>query len=107
MKTVAQIGIQRIGSPRHRRAGLVVDRISVPIVDVTTGKLRTDTLRAQRIARRVARATMRQSFDKVGAAIPLGALFRIGLIGVVTKEQQFPSRNSEPLVEREGKLIFA
>jgi hypothetical protein len=50
---------------------------------------------------------MRQPFDQIGTAVPFDALPGIGLIGIVTKEKQFPSGNGEPLVEREGKLVFA
>jgi hypothetical protein len=51
--------------------GFVVDRVSMPVVDVAAGKLRVDAFCAERIARRVAGAAMRQSLDEIGAAIPL------------------------------------
>ena len=79
----------------------------MPVIDIAAGKLRAVAFSTQRIAWRVAGAAMRQPFDQIGAAVPFGALAGIGLIGVVTKEKQFPSGNGEPLVEREGKLVFA
>src|SRR5438093_383683 len=107
MPAVAQISEQGISIPGHRRVSLIVERIGAPVVDIAAGKLRAVAFRTQRIAWRVAGATMRQPLDQIGTAVPLGALLRIGLIGVVTKEKQLPSGNGEPLVEREGKLVFA
>ena len=79
----------------------------MPVVDIAAGKLRAVALGTQHIAWRVAGAAMRQPFDQIGTAVPFGALFGIGLIGVVTKEKQFPPSNGGPLVERERKLVFA
>src|SRR5229473_8063913 len=87
--------------------GFVVDRISVPVVDVATGKLHVDAFCSQRIARRVAGAAMRQSLDEIGAAIPLRAPGTVWLIAVAAKKQQFPAGDNRPLVEREGKLVRA
>ena len=50
----------------------------MPVIDVAAGKLRGGAFGAERIARRMAGAAMRQPFDQIGAAIPFRALVLSG-----------------------------
>ena len=106
MEAVAQIGVKRVSVPWHRRRRLRVDRIGLPIVDIAAGKARGRPLRAERVARRVAGAAMRQALDQIGAAIPFGTLRRVRPVGAGAQEQQLPSGDDHAMVEREGQLVL-
>ena len=107
MPAITEIGEQGGRVPWHRRGRLRVDRISVPVVDIATGKGRARAFRAERIARGMASAAMRQPFDQIGAAIPFRALSGVRLVGAVAQKQQFPARDHHALIERKGKLVGA
>src|SRR4051812_11047646 len=80
MPAVAEIGEQRIGIPRHRRRRRAVDRISKPVIDLAAGELHAPALCAERVARGVTCAAMREALDEVGAAIPFRALSIVRLV---------------------------
>ena len=84
---VAQISKQRIGIPWNGGRRSTVDCIGVPIVDIAAGEWRAGAFGAERVARCVTGAAMRQPFDQIGAAIPFRSLRTVWLIGSATKEQ--------------------
>src|SRR5712671_5223619 len=98
MPALTKIAEERFCVPRHRRRRPRVDRVGMPVVDVAAGKWRTRPLRAQRIARGVARAAMCQPFDQIGAAIPFRALRGIRPVSLAPKEQKLPASNDKALV---------
>ena len=86
--------------PWHGRGRLRVDSVGMPVVDITAGELRACTFCAQRIARGMAGAAMRQPLDEVGAAIPFRAPGAIRPVCPAAEEQQFPACDDEALIER-------
>ncbi len=106
MPAPMQIGIERARFPRHRRRRLRVERVGLPIVDIAAGEGGAGSLGAERVARGVARAAMRQALDQIGAAIPFRALCRIRLVGPAMQEQQLPTRDHDPLVEGKRELVL-
>ena len=97
LMAASQIVVQRIRAPRHRRGRCFGQRRCMPALGFASAEILPLVFGAQRVARRVARATMREAFDQIGAAIPGCALRRVGAIDARFEIKCFPhgDRGSE------------
>src|SRR5258708_12081624 len=105
MPATMQIGIKRTGIPWHRRRRLRVERIGLPVVDIATGERGAGTLGAERIARGMAGAAMRQALDQIGAPIPFPAFRIFWLVGAAIQENKFPAHHPPPPLNPERNLV--
>src|SRR5271154_1448283 len=77
----------------------------MPVVDIAAGKRGTRLLRAKHIAWGMTCATMGQTFDQIGAPVPLRSLCAVRLVGPAFQKKQLPTGNGETLIERKSEIV--
>ena len=98
-KEVLELGIRPQLETCRREVGNVLS-VQAP----SAGEKAPAQRSAQRVARRVAGAAMAETFDQIGAAIPLRVPGRVRCEGLLVEEKHVPAEHAPADVEREMHL---